>query len=899
MAAKSANKITLYDKLSRLTYRQACLLLGGDKTGAQLLARGGRFEVAPEDVRLSADCLRVDFPAVDGRPWVEIRLEDSRRRRLSLLGSVEGEEGLIFHAAALSFVLEEKTLLGLAAEPDDSLPLELLDEKDLIARAVAEREERARKERMRIKSSDPSTPWADYVVTNAESGKSYRVALRGMGEHESYCSCPDFRKNHLGLCKHTLRVKAYVQKKFSKARLAEPYVQTEYAVHAVYGAETGVRLLVPEGVSDRKFARFRDQPVQSAYGIIALLSTVRDLEKDGHRVTIYADAEEYMEQVLHRHRIKRAVEAIRKDPADHPLRKELLKAELLPYQLDGVAFAAGAGRAILADDMGLGKTIQGLGVAEFLRRHAGIRKVLVVCPASLKSQWGLEAARFSDLSVQQVLGPASDRPAQYASDCFLTVCNYEQVLRDYLSIERVGWDLIILDEGQRIKNWEAKTSRIIKSLRSPFALVLTGTPMENRLEELFSVVEFIDDRRLGPAYRFLHTHRMVDETGKVTGYRNLDQLRGKLAPVMLRRTRSAVMKELPPRTTEIVRIPPTEEQSELHGAHLRIVSTITRKAYISEMDLLRLQKALLMCRMAADSTFLVDKEPPGYSSKLAKLAEMLGDLAQEQDRKIVLFSEWTTMLNLIEPLLKAVGMDFVRLDGQVPQKKRQALIARFQKDPACRVFLTTNAGSTGINLQAANTVINVDLPWNPALLEQRIGRAHRMGQKRPVQVYLLVTEDTIEDNLLNTLSAKNELALAALDANADVEEVTLHSGMEELKRRLEVLLGTRDAAPTDESQRNARTAEADAARRAELALSGGQLLCATFAFLEKLLPEAQGADDGHLAALKAEFSKGLGECVTRDDAGRPTLQLTLPDDASLRDLAAGFAKFAALARPDR
>ena len=305
-------------------------------------------------------------------------------------------------------------------------------------------------------------------------------------------------------------------------------------------------------------------------------------------------------------------------------------------------------------------------------------------------------------------------------------------------------------EGQRIKNWEAKTSRIIKALKSPFVLVLSGTPLENRLDELFSVVEFIDDRRLGPAFRFFNRHRVVDEKGKLLGYKHLDRLRETLRPILLRRTRRQVLDELPPRTTEVIRIAPTDEQLDMQKGHRNIIQTIINKKYLSEMDLLRLQKALLMCRMCADSTFLVDKQAPGYSSKIKALGGLLDQLDAEKDRKIVLFSEWTTMLTLIEPLLNARKMKYVRLDGSVPQKKRQELIHNFQNDPACMLFITTNAGATGLNLQAANTVINIDLPWNPAVLEQRISRAHRMGQNQPVQVFLLVTTDTLEENLLAT-----------------------------------------------------------------------------------------------------------------------------------------------------
>ena len=413
-------------------------------------------------------------------------------------------------------------------------------------------------------------------------------------------------------------------------------------------------------------------------------------------------------------------------------------------------------------------------------------------------------------------------------------------MRDIIAIERVRWDLIVLDEGQRIKNWEAKTAQTIKSLRSPFALVLSGTPLENRLDDLFSVVEFIDDRRLGPAFRFFNRHRVTDERGKILGYKDLNLLRERLEPVLLRRTRSAVMKDLPPCTTEIVRIAPTDEQAGIELAQMQIVSAIVRKSYISEMDLLRLQKALLLARMNADVTFLVDKHAPGFSSKLERLQELLEELAAEDDRKIVLFSEWTTMLTLIERQITRLKLDSVRLDGSVPQKKRQQLVHQFQRDLTCGVFLTTNAGSTGLNLQAANPVINVDLPWNPAVLEQRIACAHRMGQKNPVQVYLLVTEGTIEEKLLATLSAKHDLALAALDMESNVREVALASGIEELKQRLQVLLGARAHAAVDETEKQRQQQEAQRlARRSRVAEAGGQLVAAAFAFLGEMIPQRQ------------------------------------------------------------
>src|SRR5213079_1268532 len=774
-SAKKSTELTLIDKLSRLSYQQTLKLLGSD--GPKLLRAGDSWDFRiEEDVYLNEDLFRLKFPLAPGEtespPVVTISLMDPSNGRLRWNCTVC--ESLCEHVgAAFSFILDEKMTLGLAAPPPERVPVESLSEQELIERAIEERRERARTERMIVKSAEPEQPWTDYAVSNTISGKTYRVAVRGREPGDSYCSCPDFRTNTLGTCKHILHVLAKLKRRFTETALKRPYHRRTIGVHVQYRDQATLRLLLPERLdpeASEVLGKLRDRDIED---VPDLLKRIQYLERRGRTINIYPDAEEFIQRRLLQDRIARRVVEIRRQPESHPLRRELLKTELLPYQLDGIAFAAGAGRAVLADDMGLGKTIQAIGVSELLVREAGILKVLVICPASVKSQWRNEIRRFCDRDCQLIVGSIATRGAQYANDCFFTVCNYEQVLRDILSIERVNWDLIILDEGQRIKNWEAKTSRVIKGLRSRFALVLSGTPLENRLDELYSVVQFIDDRRLGPAFRFYNHHRVVDEKGKVLGYKNLAELREKLQPVLLRRTRQSVSQQLPPRTNEIIRITPTQEQIDLHHSHIRLVNQITRKKFLTEMDLLRLQKHLLMCRMSADSTFLVDKQAPAFSS----------------------------MLDLIEPLLKKRRVRFVRLDGSVPQKLRQGLVHEFQDNPGCRLFLTTNAGSTGLNLQAANTVINVDLPWNPAVLEQRIARAYRMGQEQPVQVFVLITEDTIEEKLLSTLSAKHHLALAALDAESDVDQVDLAGGIEELRRRPEVLLGARPEAPSDKSLR--------------------------------------------------------------------------------------------------
>jgi superfamily II DNA/RNA helicase len=324
-------------------------------------------------------------------------------------------------------------------------------------------------------------------------------------------------------------------------------------------------------------------------------------------------------------------------------------------------------------------------------------------------------------------------------------------------------------------------------------------------------------------------------------------------------------------------------------------------------------------RMVCDTPFILDPECR-VCPKLTELESILEEVLLPAANKVLVFSEWERMLLLVRGLAEELGEGFAWHTGTVPQKRRRDEINRFKNDPDCRLFLSTDAGSVGLNLQAANTVINVDLPWNPAVLEQRIARAYRMGQKQPVQVFILVTESTIEENLLATLSAKHDLALAALDVESDVDQVDLQCGMEELRRRLEVLLGARPEAPLDESVRRDRESEAARsveleraagaelpaaadredtterqARREKLAATGGQLLTAAFQFLGELLPpqpSSAGATEA-VSALATSLKQSLTNLVEHDEQGRPRLTVALPDSASLDNLTNVLARLLA------
>jgi SNF2 family DNA or RNA helicase len=641
----------------------------------------------------------------------------------------------------------------------------------LIEQQIAERRERAAGAVARIVAKPDGSPYGDYRVKSG-SGKMYRVAMRGPGLFDNYCSCPDFAVNTLGTCKHIEALLIRLRQRHGTVLDRKQYARTRASISLQYGETIDVRLRLPASPS-AELAALRDAYFDSA-GLLRrdqyqqfdrVLDELRRLDD---RAVIYSDVLEYLDrenEIAEGLELEDKLLAKFRRGAD-PL-EGVLKTKLLPYQIRGAIFAACRGRVVLADDMGLGKTVQALAAAELLARRRGIGRVLVVAPASVKYQWKTEIEKFTARSAQVIDGSLPRREKLYASPAFFNLTSYELVMKDIRHMHELKPDLIILDEAQRIRNWTTGTARTIKQLKSRYAFVLTGTPLENKLEELFSVVEFVDGRRLGPAFRFLQEHRMEDEKGKLLGYRGLDRIHEQLQPILLRRTRKEVLTELPPRTDQIFRVPLTIEQAEPYQEQSDILAGIMRKwerqGWLSEIDLRRITCCIQNMRMLCNSTFLFDKES-NHSPKLAEFREIIRELAIEEDRKVVVFSEYERMTYLAGEELRRLDIGFVSLHGGVPSQKRGQLIEKFRTDPKCKVFLSTDAGGVGLNLQAASAVVNFEPPWNPARLEQRIGRVHRLGQARPVQVIHLLTTGSIEERVWETLRLKKSLFAGVFDS---------------------------------------------------------------------------------------------------------------------------------------
>src|SRR5664279_306776 len=644
----------------------------------------------------------------------------------------------------------------------------------LIEQQITERRERAAGAIAKILKRPTGAPYGDYSVQSA-SGKTYRLAMRGPGLFENYCSCPDFRVNTLGTCKHIEALLLRLRRRHGAALERKGYARTRSSISLQYGETIEIRLRMPAASPPPALRSIAEEYFDGA-GLLRrehfpnfhqLLEVFRNADQDA---VIYSDVLEYVDReneiseglVWERQLLGKLRRG--QDPLNG-----VLKTKLLPYQTQGAIFAASRGRVVLADDMGLGKTVQALAAAELLRRRRGIARVLVVAPASVKYQWKTEIEKFTDLSAQVIEGPLPRRRALYASPKFFNLTSYELVLKDVRDIHEMAPDLIILDEAQRIRNWTTATARTVKQLKSRYAFVLSGTPLENKLEELFSVVEFIDGRRLGPAFRFLHEHRTEDEDGRLIGYRGLDRIHDQLAPVLLRRTRDEVLKDLPHRTDQILHVPLTPQQAEPYWEQNDILAGLMRRwerqGWLSEIDQKRVLCCLQNMRMLCNSTFLFDKQT-NHSPKLEEFREIIRELTIEEDRKVVVFSEYERMTHLAGEELRRLGIGFVSLHGGVPSRKRGELIEKFRRDPECRVFLSTDAGGVGLNLQAASAVVNFEPPWNPARLEQRIGRVHRLGQSRPVQVIHLLTTGSIEERVWETLRLKKSLFAGVFDSTA-------------------------------------------------------------------------------------------------------------------------------------
>lgn len=727
-----------YQKAEKLYREDGCMILA---------LSGGFFDVLVEDKKLEKE--------------IRIQREEDNFFPLKKKTPTDWDE---YSLAALMQVYEKLTAIG---NPED-FPGKKYTREGMIKRVMGERRQRATDAKYKIEFAD--NIYGEHTLYN-EKGVQYKITLRDFENETGYINSLDLRTNKLGTTKHIMFAFEKLKKNkrlYKKLDKTYPFVEiyldplndyqiTWYYPHTMDG--------VTAELIHEFFGKSQTLSERETKAFLKFINVAEEYEHIKIRSEVYEKVEEAWTQKM-----------LAEIEDQHTPDYSIINANLFDYQKKGVEFALFKKGSIIADEMGLGKTIQALSVAVLKKQIFGFQKTLIICPASLKAQWKSEIEKFSNEKAVIVEGFPSQRATIYRdTDAYFLIINYETVLRDFNVINDNAIDFIILDEAQRIKNYDTKTAQSIKQLSKKHALVITGTPIENKLIDLYSIVQFIDPYFLAPLWEFSYQHCYFDEKtqNKIIGYYNLTDLKKRMEHILIRREKRNVIKELPnlQQITVPVRLHP--EQSYYHSSYGRGIAKILSKKFKTPYDMQRLMLLLNSMRRVCNSTFLIDKET-NHSPKLTELKHILLDKLElkSSNRKIIIFSEWVTTHYLLGELLRELNIGYVELTGKVPVKKRGLLIKKFEEDDDCQVFLSTEAGGAGLNLQMADTVINFELPWNPAKKNQRIGRIDRLGQKKSkLTVLNFITVDSIETKIATGLMLKQNLFEGVLDTDKAIDQV--------------------------------------------------------------------------------------------------------------------------------
>ncbi|MFZ4579831.1 MAG: SNF2-related protein [Myxococcota bacterium] len=448
-----------------------------------------------------------------------------------------------------------------------------------------------------------------------------------------------------------------------------------------------------------------------------------------------------------------------------------LLAELRPYQREGFEWLARLAEwstgAVLADDMGLGKTVQALAL---LLHRQELGPALVVAPTSVEFNWLREAQTFAPGLRLQAWRHGDRKQAASLRGGDVLVISYDLLVRDAAVLAAVHWATLVCDEAQAVKNATTRRWKAVTALKADFRLGLTGTPVENHIGELWAVLAAVVPGLMGPWPLFQERFGIaIERDGNVKSQQALGRI---LKPFVLRRLKSAVAKDLPPRTEIRVDIEPSDDERLLYEqVRLASLQEINDAKGPPQQKRFQVLAAITRLRQVACHARLFDPTSPIPSSKLEHLLERLAELREEGHRALV-FSQFVTHLALVRERLDAAEVPYRYLDGSTPEKDRRKEVDAFQRGQGSVFLISLKAGGTGLNLTAADYVVHLDPWWNPAVEDQATDRAHRIGQDKPVTVYRLVARGTIEERILELHARKRDLVSALLDGTADAGRLT-------------------------------------------------------------------------------------------------------------------------------
>ncbi len=645
------------------------------------------------------------------------------------------------HRAAALMQLHEFVKLD-----DDTLPPAGIKytRSGMIKRVVDERKIKAEKAQYTINYAD--NIFGEHILTN-ERGIEYKLTFRDTERKHGYCSCPDYRTNKLGTCKHLIFAFENLNTEEKSAQQSLP----KYPFIEVF--------LNP--FRDYKISWFYPEKI---YGEVAELfyryfgnkNFIED--KDAEKLLGFFNNAEKYKQILVRPEVYDKMEKMSELSTLKGIEKktklnfDIINTKLLPYQKQGVEFATFRKGSVIADEIGLGKSLQAIATAMMKKEVFGFVYTLIICPAILKNQWKKEIEKYTNEKAKIIEGTPEERLKMYAEgDEFFRIVNYETVIRDIDIIAKFPVDFIVLVEAQRIRNYASQTSVVLKSIDSKHALVLSGMPIESELIDLYSIILFVDPDLLSPLWEFSYQHCYFDSQTKntIVGYYGLQELKQKLSDTLIRREKQQVIKQLPniSEINNLVKL--SGYQKKMHIKFAREVLDIFNKKIISSFDVQKAMQLIKKMRMLTGSSFLID-DTTNISPKLDELKHILSYKLhiKKSNHKVVVFTEWKKMVNIIARMLRLSKINFVEVTEETSPEKRAILLKKFEEDESCKIFLCTDLGGKGIDLQLVDTVVNMEIPRSNNETTIRLGRIDELGRRKEnLTIINIIGEDSIEEKM--------------------------------------------------------------------------------------------------------------------------------------------------------
>lgn len=573
-----------------------------------------------------------------------------------------------------------------------------------------------------------------YSVGTLRSRRQYTVIYHGKDSRFNSCQCSDFRTGGNGTCRHIAAVAQWMDRNGMKP-MPLPR-RTVLDIDYTGGRRLRLRLAdnAPKELAMAAM-RFFDDDSYAVGGMIAELPSFIALAKRIDRsFHCCGDALNYVLEERDRLRRIELAASLSDDEA-----AGILRTNLYPFQTEGIRLAFSAGRALIADEQGLGKTVQALGTAELMRSRNIAASVLVVCPTSLKYQWKKEIEQFTDAAVTIVEGNAAARRSLYASDTPYRIVSYHTLANDIRALGTIAADVLILDEIQRLGEWNAQISQAVRRVESDYAVVISGTTLENDPEGLAAALRFVDQYAPSQA-------------------------------CVIRRHKTDVASQLPARIEKTLYVPMTREQKEIHDEAMSAVAQLLRKwqscRFLSEKDRKRLLQLSSRMRIACDSTWLLDLKSR-YGTKAGETVQLLKTMAASGTGKAMVFSQWDRMTQLLTRELAAEEIGFEYICGNLPQARRADIARRFAEDPSKRVLFITDGCAAGLKLDNISLIINADLPWDPAAREQVAARVCASASNGSIFIISLIAAGTIEEKMLMAQRTEPEAFAGISDGGED------------------------------------------------------------------------------------------------------------------------------------